>query len=195
MGASLNEEGIVAHRPQAEATDGPGRAQVNWPRFSANSAHHAGATNENSPRGLPGMRNWTAGELSGLLCDFLKREHAALAACHGQNVEADWIPLARALAIRLSEAPGMSIAASPLKSRFLLREQIGAWLVHTALDAKAASLVHVVLPDSWNGQKVLAYLFRHEIAPMHHVTAALRSNSMPLALSQSVQEDNVRASL
>jgi hypothetical protein len=80
------------------------------------------------------MRNWTAGELAALLCDVLKREHMALAACHGQRVETDWIPLARSLAIRLAETPGMTLATSPLKTRFLLREQIGAWLVHNALD-------------------------------------------------------------
>ncbi|MFX9664911.1 hypothetical protein ABTO78_19845, partial [Acinetobacter baumannii] len=102
----------------------------------------------------------------------------------GQQVESDWIPLARALAIRLSEAPGMSLATSPLKTRFLLREQIGAWLVHTALDASAAHNVRIALPDTWSNGKVLAYLFRHEIAPMHHVTAALRSLSVPLALSE-----------
>jgi len=134
------------------------------------------------------MRNWTASELAALLCDVLKREHMSLAACHGQHVETDWIPLARSLAIRLAETPGMTLATSPLKTRFLLREQIGAWLVHNALDRKAAASVLIALPESWNPTKVLSYLFRHEIAPMHHVTATVRSNSAPIALD-SIKEN------
>lgn len=189
MGARLNE-GKEVQRPQT--VDGatlPIRAGSGWPRFSANASRHASAASET----LAGSRNWTASDLAALLADFLKREHASLAACHGQNVESDWIPLARALAIRLSEAPGMSLAASPLKSRFLLREQIGAWLVATALEPDAASAVHIALPESWNTQKVLAYLFRHEIAPMHFVTAALRTHSMPLsATTAAIIEDEKR---
>jgi hypothetical protein len=134
------------------------------------------------------MRNWTASELAALLCDVLKREHVSLAACHGQRVETDWIPLARSLAIRLAETPGMTLATSPLKTRFLLREQIGAWLVHNALDRKAAASVLIALPEMWNSTKVLSYLFRHEIAPMHHVTATARNNSTPIALD-NIPED------
>ena len=185
MGASLNEGAVVPRHPRGDGENAPGRTRASWPRFSANAARHD-SMNAQQPKAAPGMRNWTAGELSGLLCEFLKREHAALAACHGQNVEADWIPLARALAIRLSEAPGMSLATSPLKTRFLLREQIGAWLIGTALEAEAAVTVHIALPESWNTQRVLAYLFRHEIAPMHHVTAALRSHSVPLAAGAEI---------
>jgi hypothetical protein len=147
--------------------------------------------------GLPvpeaGMRNWTASELAALLCEVLKREHMALAACHGQRVETDWIPLARSLAIRLAETPGMTLATSPLKTRFLLREQIGAWLVHNALDRKAAASVLIALPETWNSTKVLSYLFRHEIAPMHHVTATVRNNSAPIALDSIQKEENVSA--
>ncbi len=186
MGASLNEGAVVPRHPRGDGDNAPGRTRASWPRFSANAARHDGTNAQQQPTAAPGMRNWTAGELSALLCEFLKREHAALAACHGQNVEADWIPLARALAIRLSESPGMSLATSPLKTRFLLREQIGAWLISTALEADAAVTVHIALPESWNTQRVLAYLFRHEIAPMHHVTAALRSHSVPLAAGAEI---------
>lgn len=192
MGASLNEGAAVARHPRADGDNAPSRTRASWPRFSANAARHDSTNAQQQPKAAPGMRNWTAGDLSALLCEFLKREHAALAACHGQNVEADWIPLARALAIRLSEAPGMSLATSPLKTRFLLREQIGAWLVGTALEADAANTVHIALPESWNTQRVLAYLFRHEIAPMHHVTAALRSHSVPLAIGAEVMVSEER---
>lgn len=192
MGASLNEGVVVARQQGAGAELSPARTRANWPRFSANAAHHDGTSAHDAVQTAPGLRNWTAGELAALLCDFLKREHAALAACHGQQVEADWIPLARALAIRLSEAPGMSLATSPLKTRFLLREQIGAWLVHTALDASAAHTVRIALPDTWSTGKVLAYLFRHEIAPMHHVTAALRSLSVPLARGEETAGDSLQ---
>ncbi|PZU53529.1 MAG: hypothetical protein DI561_08535 [Thauera sp.] len=192
MGASLNEGGIVARQQGAGEELSPARTRASWPRFSANAAHHDSTSAHDAAPAAPGLRNWTAGELAALLCEFLKREHAALAACHGQQVESDWIPLARALTIRLSEAPGMSLATSPLKTRFLLREQIGAWLVHTALDASAAHTVRIALPDTWSNGKVLAYLFRHEIAPMHHVTAALRSLSVPLALSEDVAGDSLQ---
>jgi hypothetical protein len=38
--------------------------------------------------------------------------------------------------------------------------------------------VLIALPETWNQTKVLSYLFRHEIAPMHHVTATvIRNNS------------------
>lgn len=189
MGASLNE-GVPEARDELDAPAvRPARARAIWPRFSANAARHEDIGPDGAPVAAAGMRNWTAGELASLLCEFLKREHAALAACHGQHVEADWIPLARALAIRLAEAPGMTLATSPLKTRFLLREQIGAWLIHTALDVDAAASIHIALPETWNATKVLAYLFRHEIAPMHHVTAAIRSNNIPLARSESVREE------
>lgn len=186
MGDSLKEGTVSARQTGAGTGHTPQGVRAAWPRFSANAARHQNAKQDEAAQATPGLRSWTAGELAGLLCDFLKREHASLAACHGQNVESDWIPLARSLAIRLSEAPGMSLATSPLKTRFLLREQIGAWLVHTALDADIARNVHVALPDNWNGGKVLAYLFRHEIAPMHHVTAAVRSNSVPLAMTETL---------
>jgi hypothetical protein len=191
MGASLKEGDPPSRHPRDEAAESPAGSRAVWPRFSANAARHAGT----EPISQAGTRGWTAGELAALLCDFLKREHAALAACHGQRVEADWIPLARALAIRLAEAPGMSLATSPLKTRFLLREQIGVWLVRTALNGESARSIHIALPMDWSPNKVLAYLFRHEIAPMHHVTAAIRNNSVPIAQSDDDHREDRRVNI
>jgi hypothetical protein len=182
-------DGVPASRqhrdPRASSLS---RESAVWPRFSANAARHAERRASGQPLATPGLRNWTASELAALLCEVLKREHAALAACHGQRVEADWIPLARSLAMRLAETPGMTLASSPLKTRFLLREQIGAWLIHNALDTDAASTVLIALPDSWNATRVLSYLFRHEISPMHYVTASVRSNSQPISGSVDLRE-------
>jgi hypothetical protein len=189
MGANLNAEIPLSRHQREEADLSADRARAVWPRFSANAARHEGVGADGRPVAAAGMRNWTAGDLAALLCDVLKREHAALAACHGQRVETDWIPLARSLAIRLAETPGMTLATSPLKTRFLLREQIGAWLVHNALDVDAARSVLIALPETWNQTKVLSYLFRHEIAPMHHVTAVIRNNSVPIAAGESLRED------
>ena len=189
MGASLDKGVPATRQERVDPAENPARERATWPRFSANAARHDGTGPDGLPISAAGMRNWTSSELAALLCDFLKREHAALSACHGQQVEADWIPLARALAIRLAEAPGMALATSPLKTRFLLREQIGAWLIRTALEHDAASTVHVALPETWNSTRVLSYLFRHEIAPMHHVTAAVRSNSVPIAQNVPLRDE------
>lgn len=189
MGASLNEGAPTSRRPRGDSASSPTLEKTVWPRFSANAARHAKIGANGQPVAAPGLRNWTASELAALLCEVLKREHAALAACHGQRVEADWIPLARSLAIRFADTPGMTLATSPLKTRFLLREQIGAWLVHNALDADAARSVLIALPESWNTARVLSYLFRHEIAPMHHVTAVVRSNGQPISGTIEFRED------
>ncbi len=189
MSARLNEGGPAARHERDEPAINPGPERTVWPRFSANASRHRGIGPDDAPVAEAGMRNWTAGELAGLLCEMLKREHAALAACHGQRVEADWIPLARSLAIRLAETPGMTLATSPLKTRFLIREQIGAWLVNNALDAGAARSVLIALPESWGPTRVLSYLFRHEIAPMHYVTAVVRSNSVPISSSAEIRDE------
>lgn len=187
MSTNLNNGTSASHHPRHAAVPATSQDRE-WPRFSANAALHRNVGSNGLPVPEAGMRNWTASELAALLCDVLKREHVSLAACHGQRVETDWIPLARSLAIRLAETPGMTLATSPLKTRFLLREQIGAWLVHNALDRKAAASVLIALPEMWNSTKVLSYLFRHEIAPMHHVTATARNNSTPIALD-NIPED------
>jgi hypothetical protein len=189
MGAILNEAASVSRQQRNEPTPRSTREHAAWPRFSANASRHAEIGANGQPVAAAGLRNWTAGELAALLCEVLKREHAALAACHGQRVETDWIPLARSLAIRLAETPGMTLATSPLKTRFLLREQIGAWLVHNALDVDAAHSVLIALPDSWNSGRVLSYLFRHEIAPMHYVTASVRSNNQPISGTTPIREE------
>jgi hypothetical protein len=138
MSANLNNGTSASHHPRDAIVPTTAHDRA-WPRFSANAALHRTVGSNGLPVPEAGMRNWTASELAALLCEVLKREHMALAACHGQRVETDWIPLARSLAIRLAETPGMTLATSPLKTRFLLREQIGAWLVHNALDRKAAA--------------------------------------------------------
>lgn len=189
MGSILNERASVSRQQREETTPRSTREHAAWPRFSANASRHAEIGADGQPVAAAGLRNWTAGELAALLCEVLKREHAALAACHGQRVETDWIPLARSLAIRLAETPGMTLATSPLKTRFLLREQIGAWLVHNALDVDAAHSVLIALPDNWNPGRVLSYLFRHEIAPMHYVTASVRSNNQPISGSTTIREE------
>lgn len=189
MGAILNEGASVSRQQRDDPALRSAREHAAWPRFSANASRHAELGANGQPVAAAGLRNWTAGELSALLCDVLKREHAALAACHGQRVETDWIPLARSLAIRLAETPGMTLATSPLKTRFLLREQIGAWLVNNALDIDAARSVLIALPDSWGPGRVLSYLFRHEIAPMHYVTAVVRSNSLPISGNKEIREN------
>ena len=102
MGAILNESASVSRQQRDETTPRQAREHAAWPRFSANASRHAEIGADGQPVAAAGLRNWTAGELAALLCEVLKREHAALAACHGQRVEADWIPLARSLDIRLS---------------------------------------------------------------------------------------------
>lgn len=189
MGSILNERASVSRQQREETTPRSTREHAAWPRFSANASRHAEIGADGQPVAAAGLRNWTAGELAALLCEVLKREHAALAACHGQRIETDWIPLARSLAIRLAETPGMTLATSPLKTRFLLREQIGAWLVHNALDVDAAHSVLIALPDTWNPARVLSYLFRHEIAPMHYVTASVRSNNQPISGGSTIREE------
>jgi hypothetical protein len=188
MGAMLNDGISVSRQQRDDPTQRYAREHAAWPRFSANASRHAEIGANGQPVAAAGLRNWTAGELAALLCEVLKREHVALAACHGQRVEADWIPLARSLAMRLADTPGMTLANSPLKTRFLLREQIGAWLVFNALDLAAAHSVLIALPDTWTPGRVLSYLFRHEIAPMHYVTASLRSNSQPLFGTTAILE-------
>lgn len=163
--------------PNTHALSGTSTPDLGYPRFAANSALLPGE--DAHPRSAQ-RRAWTGKELSFLMCEFLRRENPILSRCHGLRAEADWLPLARALAIRLAADPTLSLASSSRKAIFLLREQIGAWLIQIALDRANASRVRIHLPSEWNDTDVLAYVFRHDIAPMDKVASMLRTERPPL---------------